>query len=104
MIEELPAFMAGYAYSLVSNTFVQRAGAKLGTKHLMTLGVNQVVHSLRKQGTALADTIVTAVSQLLSKELALLSQVCSFLDAGFPFDKQLVPHLCALQCAYYTQR
>ncbi len=75
VLEELPAFTAGYAYSLVSNTFVQRADGKLGTKHLMVLGIPQVVNSIRKQGASLAGAIVEAVIQLLTQQIALLSQV-----------------------------
>lgn len=75
VLEELPAFTAGYAYSLVSNTFVQRSDGKLGTKHLMVLGIPQVVNSMKKHGTSLAAAIVKAVTQLLTQQIALLLQV-----------------------------
>lgn len=74
-MEELPAFVAGYAYSFVTNSFVQRADAKLGTKHLMTLGVKHLENSLRKHGGGLASAVAIAATQLLSREVALLSQV-----------------------------
>ena len=73
-MEELPSFTAGYAYSLVSNTFVQKADSNLGTKHLMTLGTSHVATSLRKHGSGLADALVNAVTQLLTRQMALLSQ------------------------------
>lgn len=74
VLEELPAFTAGYAYSLVSNTFVQRADGKLGTKHLMVLGIPQVTNSIRKHGASLANAIVKAVIRLLTQQIGLLSQ------------------------------
>ena len=79
IMRELPSFTAGYAYSLVSNTFVQRADRRLGTKHLMTLGVPHVINSLRKHGASLAKAVVQATYSLLTRQMALLSQVRVFL-------------------------
>lgn len=74
VMEELPAFVAGYAYSFVSNSFVQRADSRLGTKHLMTLSVHHIVNSLRKHGLGLAGAAFEAVTQLLAREVAVLLQ------------------------------
>ena len=84
VLEELPAFTAGYAYSLVSNMFVQRANDQLGTKHLMVLGIPQVVNSMTKHGAGLVAAIFKAVTSLLTQQAALLLRVRyrQFADGG----------------------
>ena len=74
IMRQLPAFVAGYAYSLVDQTFIQRAAADIGTKHLMTLGLTHVVNALRKHGTRLADAVVNSACHLLARHFAVLSQ------------------------------
>ena len=74
IMRQLPAFVAGYAYSLVNQTFIQRAAADIGTKHLMTLGLTHVVNGLRKHGIRLADAVVNAAYHLLARHFVVLSQ------------------------------
>lgn len=66
--------MSGYAYSLVNHTFIQRVEADMGTKHLMTLGLPQAVHALRRHGAGMSSHVVNAVYQQLACHFSVLSQ------------------------------
>ena len=73
--EELSSFAAGYAYSFVGQTFIQRADSQIVTKHLMTLNISHILVALRKHGSSFAEAVVDSIFKLLTKQTLLLSQV-----------------------------
>lgn len=87
--QQLPSFAAGYAHSLVSQTFIQRADSQVGTKHLMTLGLPQILTALNKHGSGFSQALVDSAFKLLQRQITLLSQVQHLSASAF-----ILPDLC----------
>lgn len=75
VLAKLGVFASSYAFSLVNQIFIQRVAADLGTKHLMTLGLPQIVNALRRHGCGLAEHVVHTAYQLLARQFSVLCQV-----------------------------
>jgi WASH complex subunit 7 len=75
VMRSMDVFAACYAYSLNTQTFIERPAAAREMKHLNTLAIGQVANSVRTHGLGIMNTAVNLAYQFLARKFVGLSQV-----------------------------
>ena len=77
VIQDLPAFVSSFDYSVVSQTFLQQPAAAGRTAHLDTLSIQHAAEALQVHGCTLLDQAQEAVTKVVTGHMQELCDVLS---------------------------